>query len=120
MIEGISGSLPGLGAAKTGPQRTPADSPERIGDAAKQFEALLLAQMLKTVRESDDSGWLGTGEDQSASSAIGLAEEYFAQALATSGGLGISSLIVSGLERQKAAPEPAELKTPAPAVVAGR
>jgi Rod binding domain-containing protein len=119
MIGSISGSLPGLGATATSQQRTP-DNPERIADAAKQFEALLLAQMLKTVRESEESGWMGTGEDQSAAAAIGLAEEYFAQALATSGGLGISELIVSGLERQKAAPKQGESEVPASPVVAGR
>jgi hypothetical protein len=34
-------------------------------------------------------GWMGTGDDQSADSAMELAEEQFAQALASRGGLGL-------------------------------
>ncbi len=65
-------------------------------DAAKQFEALLIGQMLKTMRESG-SGWLGSGEDQAAESAMGMAEEHFAAALSASGGLGLASTIERGL-----------------------
>ena len=75
-------------------------NPERMHDAGQQFEALLIAQMLRTSRESS-GGWLGTGEDQAASSAMGLAEEQFAQALAAQGGLGLASLIVSGLSEER-------------------
>ena len=65
--------------------------------AAKDFEALLLTQMLHSVR---GEGWLGTGEDQSADAAFGLGEEELAKALATSGGLGIAKLIEQGLQRR--------------------
>jgi len=40
----------------------PSDSPAKIHDAAQQFEALLLAQMLRSERESGN-GWLGSGGD---------------------------------------------------------
>ncbi len=69
-------------------------------DAAKQFEALLIGQMLKSMRESG-SGWLGSGEDQAAESAMGMAEEHFAQALSSSGGFGLASTIQHGLETPK-------------------
>ncbi len=65
-------------------------------DAAKQFEALLIAQMLKTMRESG-SGWLGSGEDQASESAMGMAEEHFAAALSASGGLGLANTVERGL-----------------------
>ena len=64
--------------------------------AARQFEALLIAQMLKSARETS-SGWLGTGEDQAAEPAMALAEEHFAQALSASGGLGLARLIEKNL-----------------------
>jgi len=70
-------------------------------DAARQFESLLIAEMLKSMREASGSGWLGTGEDAAGDSAMALAQEQFAQALAQSGGLGLSKLIVGGLERAK-------------------
>lgn len=41
------------------------DSPEKIKDAAQQFEGLLLSQILSTVHE--DGGWLGSGSDSSSS-----------------------------------------------------
>jgi len=80
---------------------TPADteSLKRTG-AAKDFEALLLTQMLHSVRE-DDSGWLGTGEDQSSDAAFGLGEEELAKSLAASGGLGLAKLINQGLQQKQ-------------------
>jgi len=74
-------------------------SPERMHDAGQQFEALLIAQMLRTARESG-SGWLGTGEDQAGECAIGMAEEQLGEMLARAGGLGLSSLIEEGLQRK--------------------
>lgn len=76
----------------------PKDDPARIEDAARQFEALLIAQLLKAAR-ADSEGWLGAGEDPASSSALALAEEQFAVALAAQGGLGLAGLIVSGLKK---------------------
>jgi len=86
----------GLIALQT-PGVRPKDDPARIEDAARQFEALLMAQLLKSARAGSE-GWLGAGEDPTASSALELAEEQFAGALAAQGGLGLASLIVSGLK----------------------
>ncbi|MEJ7606017.1 MAG: hypothetical protein WKF37_07060 [Bryobacteraceae bacterium] len=90
MISGID--------SKTSLQTAPA-KPDKIEEAAQQFESLLLAQMLKSMRESG-SGWLGTGEDASAESAVGLAEEQFAQALTASGGLGLTAMITKNLKAE--------------------
>ena len=57
-------------AASLALTRTPAaqtDSPAKIKDAAQQFEALLLAQILHSAHESG-SGWLGSGGDSSSDS----------------------------------------------------
>lgn len=75
----------------------PKDDPAKIQDSAKQFEALLIGQMLKSMSDSE-GGWLGTGADDSASSAMEYAQETFAQSLAASGGLGLASLVVKGLQ----------------------
>lgn len=79
-----------------------AASLKRTG-AAKDFEALLLTQMLHSVHE-EDSGWLGTGEDQSSNAAFGLGEEELAKSLAASGGLGIAKLINQGLQQKQGVP----------------
>ena len=76
----------------------PTDSPAKIHDAAQQFEALLLAQMLRSERESGN-GWLGSGGDSTSDNAIEFAEQQFATLLARQGGLGIASLISQGLKR---------------------
>jgi Rod binding domain-containing protein len=82
-------------------------SPEKIEHAAKQFESLLIGQILKSMHEAGSSGWMGGGEDQSGESAMELAEEQFAQALASRGGLGLSRLIIQGLTKpQKSTPTP--------------
>jgi Rod binding domain-containing protein len=67
--------------------------------AAKDFEALLLSQMLHSVR-AGGSGWLDSGEDQSSDAAFGLGEEELAKALSQSGGIGLSKLIDAGLKTQ--------------------
>lgn len=74
------------------------DSPEEIHRAAQQFESLLISQILKTAH-GEDEGWLGTGDDQTASSAMGIAEEQLAQAISERGGLGLSGLIEQGLTK---------------------
>jgi len=70
--------------------------PETVEAAARQFEALMIAQLLKEAR-GDQDGWLGSGEDPGSATAAGLAEEQFAQALSQNGGLGLKAQIVSSL-----------------------
>jgi Rod binding domain-containing protein len=77
--------------------------PKNVTQAAEQFEALLLAQMLKGSHDETSGGWLGTGDDQAGSTMADLAEEHLAQALASRGGLGLTSLIATGLKRADAA-----------------
>ena len=76
----------------------PKDDPAKVKESAKQFEALLIGQMLKSMRDSE-GGWLGTGEDQSSSSAMEYAQESFAQAMAANGGLGLATMVSKGLTK---------------------
>jgi Rod binding domain-containing protein len=89
-------SVSGTNAAVPGTAPKPKDDPEKVKSASKQFEALLIGQMLKSMNDSE-GGWLGTGDDESASSAMQYATESFAQALASNGGLGISAMVAKGL-----------------------
>ena len=77
----ISSSLPLTADSK------PKDAPA----AAKQFEALLLAQMMRTARESAED------DDSTAETMFDVAGQQFAQLLANNGGLGLASLITKGL-----------------------
>ena len=73
------------------------DSPAKVKDAATQFEGLLIAQMLKSAREST-TGASGD-EDHTDDSIKEMAEQQLSTILASSGGLGLSKLIVHGLEK---------------------
>jgi flagellar protein FlgJ len=89
----ISASSPGAGKAGS-------NDPEKIRDAARQFEALLLEQMLRSARETGSGDWTGSGEDQTGSSMSELAEQQFAQVLSANGGMGLARLVIDGLERK--------------------
>jgi len=66
--------------------------PSKIEGAAKQFEALMIAQMLRGVREEKDCD-----EDSTAAVMQDVADQQFSQVLANNGGLGLASLVVKGL-----------------------
>ena len=82
------------------------DSPEKIKDAASQFEGLMIGQILKAAHGDSDEGAFGGEADPASASAMDFANEYFARAMAAKGGLGLSRMIVAGLQKQS---------TPAPA-----
>jgi Rod binding domain-containing protein len=86
------------GVDVAGAAARPKDDPAKILGAAKQFEALLVGQMMKSMQESE-GGWLGTGDDQSSSSAMEYGQEVFAQAMAASGGLGLAKMVAAGLRQ---------------------
>ncbi len=88
----------------------PQNAPEqaKIEKAAKQFESLLIGQIMKSMHEAGSSGWLGGGDDQAGEAAMEMAEDQFAQALASRGGLGLARLIMQGLTARSG--EPAESK----------
>ena len=85
---------------------TAAPKPGKIQDAAQQFEALLISQILRSARESG-GGWLG-GQDSSSDCATEFAEQQLATILARGGGLGLAAMIGKGLadESQPASPVP--------------
>jgi len=72
-------------------------TPARLRDAAGQFEAFLLAQMLRSAREAGGGGLAGEGGGEN-SQLSDLAEEQFARALASQGGLGIAKIVLAGLK----------------------
>lgn len=99
-----SGGNPNEGASFQQILAHASGKPDKVADAATQFEACILSQVLKTARQSSEGGWLGTGEDQAGELGLELAEQEFTQALASRGGLGIAKLVTASLQhRAKAA-----------------
>lgn len=92
------GTAPPGSAAPKSPAPQPKDTPERIEKAARDFEALLIGQMLKMARESE-GGMTGDADeqDETNSTMVELGEQQLAQALAASGGLGIAKIVIAGL-----------------------
>jgi Rod binding domain-containing protein len=93
-------SIEKLSSATVSP--APPQDKVKLIESARQFEALLIAQMLRSARESG-GGWMGSGEDETSSATVGMAEEHLAQTLAQQGGLGLSTMIVEGLTKDQIA-----------------
>jgi Rod binding domain-containing protein len=68
----------------------------KVAGAAKDFEALLLTQILKSSH--GEGGWLDTSDDDAGSAAVSFGEEQLAHTMASSGGLGLAKLIESGID----------------------
>ena len=76
-----------------------APKPTKIQDAARQFEGLMIAQMLRDARESsklDDGDADGDASSQT-SPIMDVADQQFAQMMAQGGGIGLGNLAVAGL-----------------------
>jgi peptidoglycan hydrolase FlgJ len=80
------------GAASLGTPAQP--KPKNAAEAAKQFEALLIGQMLRSAREAAASD----EHDSTGETMFDLAGQQFAQMLANSGGLGLAKMIAAGLK----------------------
>jgi len=88
-----------LGSAAPASSSVPRGSPAKIAQCAKDFEGLLLTQMLRSAREAGGGGFAGDGDDENEanSTLMEFGEQQFAQALANSGALGIGKIVEAGL-----------------------
>lgn len=67
--------------------------PRNAPEAAQQFEAMLLAQMLRTAHSQEE------GQDSTTETMWDMAAQQFSQVLSKNGGLGLAKLISGGLDR---------------------
>ena len=89
----VSVSGDSFGLREAGPPG--ADSRQRVRESAQQFEALLIAQMLRQAREA-----AGEDADEITATVMEMAEQRMAEVMAAQGGLGLAGLILRQLERQ--------------------
>jgi Rod binding domain-containing protein len=75
--------------------------PSKIEDAAQQFESLLIAQMLRSARESGSGGLDGDENDSESATMLDVADQQFATLLSHQGGLGLTNLVVQGLKKDQ-------------------
>ena len=76
------------------------NSAANLKDAAGKFEALLIAQMLKSARKTDSGGWSGEA-DQSTSAIMDMAEQNLAEMLGSQGSLGLAKMVVSQVGKKE-------------------
>lgn len=86
----MAGPVSPLAPTVSGP---PPPQPRNAAEAAEQFEALLIAQMLRTGMQKPD-GDAETGME----TMLDVAADQFARLLAAQGGLGLAKLIAAKLE----------------------
>ncbi len=70
--------------------------PTKTADAAQQFEALLIGQMLRSAHEASQDD----DNDQSGATMTDMADQQFAQLLSKNGGMGLAHMIVTGLNKE--------------------
>ena len=92
-----SGGEPDSAGASSARNSGKAGDSGKARDAAQQFEALLIGQIMRGMRQSG-SGWLGSDEDPSGECATDYAEQQFAAVMAKQGGLGLADMISRGLK----------------------
>jgi Rod binding domain-containing protein len=95
----------------------PAGAKVDAAAAAREFEALLIAQLLKTARQAGEA--LGEASTQTGVEGyLELAEEHIARVMAQRGAFGISQLVSKGLDRPHTQPaaitQPTAMAAPEP------
>ena len=80
------------------PASTANSSPRDLAKAARDFEALLIAQLLRSAREDS-----GAAESDSL---MEMAESQFASLLAANGGIGLAKVVAGGLSAPPPPPTP--------------
>ena len=80
------------GAMAPTPGGDPVAKPKTAPEAAQQFEALLLGQMLRAAHTTEGE------QDSSSETMWDMAAQQFAQVLAKNGGVGMARLIQEGLK----------------------
>ena len=76
---------------------------KRLVDAAQQFEAMFLQQLMKPFQGSDQIGGDVDGDGSAGvqgGTMQGLATESMARAIASAGGLGVARQVVAQVERE--------------------
>lgn len=74
-------------------------SAQRKEEAAREFEAMMIAQLLKTAREAGKLGPPSEDEASGSETYLELAEQQFARIMAASGSFGFARLILAELDR---------------------
>lgn len=89
--------MPGVGRLEGGGERAHAKSEPRLVNAAREFEAQMMKELMQPITRCDES------DDASGSSGAltSLAGEMLGQSLSRAGGFGIGSRIIASLSQNE-------------------
>jgi peptidoglycan hydrolase FlgJ len=80
-----------------------ARKPSKLHEAAQQFEALMVGEIMRAQREAGSEGWLGSGDDTGDDTAMEIAEAQFSNAVAAGSGLGLARMVEKAVSRNEMA-----------------
>jgi Rod binding domain-containing protein len=95
----VTSSIPLLDA---GAALTPDKTPNKLTGAARQFEALMIGELLKSA-EGEKSTWLSDDADDASETAMDMARTQFAQAIAAHSGFGLANSIERAMTKSASA-----------------
>ena len=96
MANSVAGNLPAAAPMTASTQPKPKNAVE----AARQFEALMIGQMLRSAHESGNGSFdPESGESATSDPLFDLADQQLAQLLANNGGFGLAKLIANSLNQ---------------------
>jgi len=73
----------------------------KLADAAQQFEAMMLQELLKPLRTSEDNLRGEKSEDSSFDTIASFGTEAVAKAISKNGGLGVARQVIEQLSKEK-------------------
>jgi Rod binding domain-containing protein len=90
----FSSELPAGVIGGVGPSDVPSKGQKKdLAAALVEFEALFASSLLRSARESSDSGWLGAGDGAGQDAITEFAEQHIARSMAQKGAFGIAKLL---------------------------
>lgn len=93
-----------LDGVNGGTTQANAERRSKLADAAQQFEAMMLQELLKPMRSSEDDLGGEKSEDGSFDTIASFGTEAVAKAISKSGGLGIAKQIIQQLSQDTSDP----------------
>lgn len=106
MTTPILGSLPQHNALDPETIRRAPDAKEQAGEIGRQFEAMLIQEVIKAARSAGGGGWLGDDANETSEATAEMGEEFLARAMAGQGGLGLGKELAKAIEKSLAAKQP--------------
>ena len=102
MTTPILGSLPQRDTLDPESIRHAGNAASQAAAIGRQFEAMLIQEVIKTARAAGGGGWLGEDAGETSEATAEMGEEFLARAMAGHGGLGLGKELAKSIEKSLA------------------